>query len=72
MIDVTALKPKDVGLFVIYQEGLFVQEKGRIKSWHHDTVYVVFKCNQRWEDYKNYTGEGCNPEHLTFENGRLK
>lgn len=35
------------------------KEKGRVKSFsdEKDKVFVVYKCNDDWENYKNYTGE---------------
>jgi hypothetical protein len=30
-------------------------------------MFVVFKCNNLWVDYLNYTGNSCNPKDLHFK-----
>lgn len=36
-----------------------IHEKGRIKSLCEDEnyVFVVFKCENRWSEFQNYTGQ---------------
>lgn len=64
---ISKLKDIDVGKYVDYHH-LFDNtiERGRIKSWNAKLVFVVFECNGKWDRYREYTGEACLPEHLTF------
>ena len=41
-------------------------DKGIIKSFSDDykKAFVVFKCNNDWEDYKNYTAQSTPIKHL--------
>jgi len=65
MIDITNLTEKDIGKWVVYTS-FGEKEKGRLKSWNDKTVFVVFKCENKWHRYKDYTGCGTNPEDLEF------
>ena len=67
MIDPGKLSEKDIGRWVVYDNGFDPPQRGRIKSWGRKTVFVVLKCNGNWEKFMNYTGEGCDPEDLYFE-----
>lgn len=60
------LTEDDIGRFVIYDPG-YKQERGRIKSWNDSGVFVVYHCNDDWDDYKNYTAAHTKPEDLVFE-----
>ena len=42
------------------------RERGRLKSYNDTTIYVVFNCGDQWDNYQNYTGQGCDPTDLTF------
>jgi hypothetical protein len=65
MITLEKLSYKDIGRWVIYNDG-FKQEKGRIKSWNDEFIFVVYKCNEEWDRFQDYTGCATNPEDLGF------
>lgn len=67
MIDKIKLEHKDIGRYVIYDDGFGTQERGRLKSWGAKFIFVVFKCNDKWDNYQDYTGQSCDPESLIFE-----
>jgi len=57
----------DIGRSVVYFErGGTKLCRGRIKSWNDTFVFVVFYCNDNWDDYQNYTGQACCPEDLKW------
>jgi hypothetical protein len=39
---------------------------GRITSWNHDYVFVVYACDGDWEHYEQYTAQATHPEDLTW------
>ena len=40
-------------------------ENGIVKLIAHDNAcFVVFHCNDDWEDYENYTGQHCRNKDL--------
>lgn len=42
-------------------------EKGIVKSINEmnpDSVFIVFHCNEDWENYKDYTGQSTNKTQL--------
>jgi len=53
----------DIGCWVLYRPK---NEKGRIKSYNDKFVFVVFKCDDNWNDYQNYTGCATRREDLEF------
>ena len=65
MIDITKLTKDDVGKWVTYA-GYQKLEQGRIKSWNDKWIFVVYHCDNKWDEFKNYTGCATNPEDLTF------
>lgn len=66
MINIGQLTPRQVGEYVTYTDGVGDTERGRLKSFTDTTVYVVFKCGDQWDNYQNYTGQGCSPADLVF------
>jgi hypothetical protein len=58
----------NVGDFVYYVEP-FKTEYGRIKSLCDDPnfVFVVYNCNEDWDNYQNYTGARTNIKSLHKE-----
>lgn len=58
----------DIGKWVIYQPNEKIMEIGRIKHFNSTWAFVVFNCAGLWHEYKNYTGQATNMEHLTFAN----
>lgn len=74
MIDIKTLEPRDEGRWVIYRDKLAQQdselgktEKGRLKSYKDGSIFIVFKCNNLWVDYLNYTGNLCSPANLYWK-----
>ena len=57
------LTKEDIGKWVLY---LPKNERGRIKSWNDLFVFVVYKCANNWDDYKNYTAATTKAEDLRF------
>jgi len=55
----------DIGKWVEYTN-VGVKDRGRIKSFNDKFVFVVFHCDDKWNDYRNYTGEACKREHLKY------
>jgi hypothetical protein len=56
-----------VGEIVPLEVGKWVQfdgERGRIKSWNDKWVFVVFHCDDNWQDFENYTGAACKRSDL--------
>jgi hypothetical protein len=41
-------------------------ENGRVKSIRASTVFVVYNCDDEWENYKQYTGAGTYIEAITL------
>ena len=44
-----------------------IYENGIIKShseYDENILFVVFKCNDDWDNYKNYTGQSVNIKQL--------
>ena len=66
MIAIKSLTTDDIGEYVIYRENSPEMERGRIKSWNDRFIFVVFKCNNEWDRFKDFTGECVCPEDLTF------
>jgi hypothetical protein len=68
MIDIRDLRPEHVGHWVRYRDAHFPDqsEDGRIKSWNDRTVFVVYKCDNQWHRFKDFTAAGTLPESLSF------
>lgn len=66
MINIKELKPEDNGRWVEYTGGAGEQERGRIKSWNDQYVFVVYKCNGEWERFREFTGQATSPGDLKF------
>ncbi len=67
MINIPKLTESNKGQKVMYTEsGTGHEEVGVLKSWNDSTIYVVFKCGGQWDNYQNYTGEGCDPGQCRF------
>jgi hypothetical protein len=68
MIDIGDLRPEHVGQWVRYRDAHFPHqsEDGRIKSWNDRTVFVVYKCDNQWHRFKDFTAAGTLPESLDF------
>jgi len=42
-------------------------EKGIIKSIQENGVFVVFHCNEDWDNYQDYTGQLCGKHSILCE-----
>lgn len=62
------LKNSDIGRWVAYTPNYECSktEKGRIKGFNDMYVFVVFHCDNNWDDYQNYTGESVRIEDIKF------
>lgn len=67
MIKLADLTKKDIGRWVQYtaHDGAKTN-KGRIKGWNHAIVWVVYACDDNWDDYQNYTGAPTDAGDLEF------
>jgi len=65
MINLSSIGEKDIGKWVIYDNG-FTKEKGRIKSWNDKFIFVVYKCENKWNKFYNYTACATDPKDLQF------
>jgi len=66
MIDISKLKKKDIGRFVEYRSPGYENEKGRIKSWNERFIFVVYKCDNQWNRFQDFTAQATTPENLYF------
>jgi len=66
MIEIEKLNKKDIGRWVIYQPFAGKPEEGRIKSWNDRFVFVVYRCDNLWDRFMEYTGQATLPKRLTF------
>lgn len=65
MIEIEKLKDKDIGRWVTYTDGFKIQ-KGRIKHWNDNFIFVVFNCNNEWDTFQDYTGQACSPDTVSY------
>lgn len=54
------------GMWVWYVPASGDMEKGRVKSWRDDYIFVVYKCDGKWDEYEQYTAAATNPKDLEF------
>ena len=66
MIDIKSLTKDDIGKWVVYKSSIGEGEIGKLKSWNESFVFVVYKCNHDWNNFKNYTAAATAPKDLTF------
>ncbi len=66
MIDIAELTKEDIGKWVVYKPTCGLPEKGRIKSWNDNYIFVVYKCDHQWNRFQDFTGAGTDPEDLSF------
>jgi len=62
----TPIKPEELGngMKVHYCPKYGRTENGIIKSHNTHTAFVVYKCNDDWDNYHNYTGVSTRIEDL--------
>ena len=41
-------------------------EKGRIKCWNKDYIFVVYNSDSDWDDYASYSGCATDPLDLDY------
>jgi len=66
MIDITALNSASIGAWVEYNDGHGKVERGRIKSFNDEVIFVVYRCDDRWTEFENFTAEATEPRDLTL------
>jgi hypothetical protein len=67
MIGLKTLKENDIGKFVSYNPGHKEPETGKIKSWNIKWIFVVYNCNDDWDNFNDYTAAATRPEDLSFK-----
>jgi hypothetical protein len=65
MIDISSITEADRGRWVIYSKGPRTN-RGRILRWNSRFIFVVFWCNDKWDEYENYTAAATRPEDVCF------
>ncbi len=66
MIDIAELTKEDIGRWVVYKSGNGKPEKGRIKSWNDNWIFVVYHCDNQWDRFQDYTGCATRPYDFYF------
>lgn len=66
MIQIKELGPQHVGKWVEYRDAAGETERGRIKSWNEQVVFVVYRCDNEWHRFKEFTAAATDPADLTF------
>lgn len=64
MIEISRLTPGDIGRWVEYHGSGGEKERGKIKSWNDRYIFVVYKCNNEWQRFQDFTGCATNPRDL--------
>jgi len=72
MINILQLTKEDIGKWVEYNGAGGEIEKGRIKSWNSNFIFVVYRCNNEWNRFQDFTGNATNPEDLVFIGEKVK
>jgi hypothetical protein len=61
------LTERDKGRWIVWTDpGMVTTHKGRLKSWNHLFIFVVFKCGNNWVKFQDYTAEACQPGECRF------
>lgn len=66
MIRIKDLRQSDIGKWVKYNNGYGGDEVGRIKSWNEHNIFVVYKCNNEWDRFQDFTGQATKEGDLVF------
>lgn len=66
MIDLALLTTNDLGRWVEYNGAAGEIERGRLKSWNEEFIFVVYKCSGEWKRFQDFTGQATRPEDLHF------
>jgi hypothetical protein len=51
---------------VNYNRDLWGPQKGRIKFWNRQFIFVVFNCANQWDQFLDFTAVAVRPEDLDF------
>ncbi len=70
MIKLEKLTDKDIGRWVIYSGSGGEVEIGRIKGWNGKYIFVVYKCNNEWSRFQDFTAAATRPIALRFTKRR--
>ncbi|KPK42094.1 MAG: hypothetical protein AMJ65_08215 [Phycisphaerae bacterium SG8_4] len=61
------LEPEHIGRWVEYSSLLpGSEQQGRIKGFNKQWVFVVYKCDNNWDRFEDYTGCATDPKDLRF------
>ena len=66
MIEISELTKADKGKWVRLKNLPGKKGTGRIKTWNTIFIFVVFQCDNDWENYADYTGEAVHWRNLEF------
>ena len=66
MIDISELYKEDIGKWVLYEGNFGEKEKGKIKSWNDKYIFVVYRCDNQWDRFQDFTAASTLPENLRF------
>ncbi len=66
MIRIKDLTTANIGSWVLYRRLGRGPELGRIKYWNSALVFVVYRCDNQWDRFLEFTPEGTFPEDLEF------
>lgn len=67
MIRISELTKDHIGKWVIYDDGFEKPEKGKIKSWNDEYIFVVYdRPGRDMSKFFSYTGVATKPEDLNF------
>jgi hypothetical protein len=67
MIPIASLTAADRGRWVIYNAVPCHIERGHIKNWTDQFIYVVFRCpDDQWDNFEDYTAAPTLPQDLEF------
>ena len=66
MIDIATLRKSDIGRWVEYRGTGGEVERGKIKSWNDEYIFVVYKCAGEWNRFQDFTGQSTRPKDLHF------
>ena len=63
---INEFKKSDMYDFFYFSDNWEDKIKGRLKSYNNDTqnAYLVFNCNNDWENWFNYTPQKCDYSFL--------
>ena len=66
---VTDLTKNDISRWAFYKPQVGELERGKIKSFDNkaQVAWVVYKCNEDWDNYENYTAASTNYSDLRLE-----